>query len=195
MTKKEILWREILDQAIDKHQYDFTQQKLAQQFGFSLSTVFNALKVPRSQGAITVSGRKFTIVDSEKFLYIWSTARNLTKEVIYQTRLGKTAQEIEGMMPPEVIFAAFSAYVYQYKEAPADYDKIYLYVSEKSIENIKKRFPPQKGYSNIIFLKADPWLEKYGQITPDVQTFADLWNLKEWYAKEFLNALKEKMFD
>jgi len=47
---------------------------------------------------------------------------------------------------------------------------------------------------NLIALRADSVLEKFGDTTPDVQTFADLWNLREWYAKEFLNALKQKLF-
>jgi hypothetical protein len=62
------------------------------------------------------------------------------------------------------------------------------------LSEIKKRFPFQKGYENLIVLKADPYLAQFGQITPDVQTYVDLWNLSEWYAKDFLSVLKEKMF-
>ena len=52
MTKKEIIWREILFQAIENKKIEFTQKELAQKYGFSLSTVFNALKIPRSVSAI-----------------------------------------------------------------------------------------------------------------------------------------------
>ena len=191
MLKKEIVWREILFQAIENKKFEFTQKELAQKYGFSLSTVFNALKIPR--GANAVEGKRgFKIRDIEKFLYLWATFRKIKKDIIYQTAVKKGVIAIEGEMPPEVIFGAYSAFLKKYREAPADYDKVYVYIKEEKVEEIKKRFPSQKGYQNLIVLKADPWLKNFGQLTPDCQTFADLWNLPEWYAKDFLNALKEK---
>lgn len=193
MTKKEILWREILHQAIENKKTKFTQKELAAQFGFSLSTVFNALKIPRQSGAIKVSGRNFSMTDSEKFLNIWATFRRLKKDIIYQTHSDLSVREIEGLVPPNVIFGAFSSYRKKYQEAPADYDKLYIYALTEQLTEIKKRFPAQKGYENLIALKADPYLVQFGKITPDVQTYVDLWNLSEWYAKDFLKALKEKI--
>jgi len=192
MTKKEILWREILFQTTENKKFEFTQKELAQKYGFSLSTVFNALKIPRSASAVE-GKRGFRVRDIEKFLYLWATFRKIKKDIIYQTSVKKGVIAIEGEMPPNVIFGVFSAFVKKYKTAPADYDKVYVYSTESEIEEIKKRFPSQKGYQNLIVLKADPWLKNFGQITPDCQTFVDLWNLPEWYAKDFLNALKEKI--
>jgi len=193
MTKKEIIWREILFQAIENKKIEFTQKGLAQKYGFSLSTVFNALKIPRSTGAVE-GKRGFKIRDIEKFLFLWATFRKIKKDILYETSLKKGVFDIEGEMPPLVIFGAYSSYLKKYKEAPADYDKVYIYVEEEKINEVKKRFPSQKGYQNLIVLKADPWLKNFGQITPDCQTFVDLWNLPEWYAKDFLNALKERIF-
>lgn len=193
MTKKEILWREILHQAIENKKLKFTQKELAAQFGFSLSTVFNSLKIPRQSGAIQVSGRDFSVSNAEKFLNIWATFRRLKKDIIYQTHCDLSIQEIEGLMPPCIIFGVFSAYFKKYKEAPADYDKVYVYAPEDCLSEIKKRFPAKKGYENLIVLKADPRLSQFGKITPDVQTYVDFWNLSEWYAQDFLNALKNKI--
>jgi len=192
MTKKEIIWREILFQALENHKTEFTQKALAEKYGFSLSTVFNALKVPRAINAIE-GERGFKVKDVEKFLYLWATFRRIKKEIIYQTATQKKVFEIEGLMPPSVIFGAYSAFLRKYQEAPADYDKVYVYLEEEKLEEIKKRFPPQRGYQNLIVLKADPWLKNFGKVTPDCQTFVDLWNLPEWYAKDFLDALKEKI--
>jgi hypothetical protein len=192
MTKKEVIWREILFQSIEKKKIEFTQKELAQKYNFSLSTVFNALKIPR--GASIIEGKRgFKIRDIEKFLYLWATFRKTKKDIIYQTAVKKSALGIEGEMPPSVIFGAYSAFLRKYKFAPADYDKVYAYLKEEKIETIKNRFPLQKGYPNLIVFKADPWLSNFGRLTPDCQTFVDLWNLPEWYAKDFLNALKEKM--
>lgn len=193
MTKKEIIWREILFQAMENKKTEFTQKELAQKYGFSLSTVFNALNFPRNSDIIEVKGRGFNVQDVEKFLYLWATFRKLKKEIIYQTNVSKSVQTIEGEMPPGAIFGAFSAFVKKYKEAPADYDKVYIYIEQNDLKDLKARFPSKKGYPNLIVSAADPWLKTFGKITPDAQTFVDLWNLPEWYAKDFLNTLKEKI--
>lgn len=193
MKKKEVIWREILYQAIEKKSFDFTQKELAQKYGFSLSTVFNALKLPRASGAVAIEGRGFRVQDIEKFLYLWAPFRNMEADTIYTTRVSRSIQAIEGELPPKVIFGAFSAYLKKYDEAPADYDKVYSYTQKKGLKEIKKRFPPQKGLPNLFVLEADPWLVSWGKLTPDGQMFVDLWNLSEWYAKDFLEALKEKI--
>ena len=192
MIKKEVIWREILFQAMENKKMEFTQKELAEKYGFSLSTVFNALKVPRNVGALE-GKRGFKIRDIEKFLHLWATFRNLKKDIIYQTNVSESVREIEGEAPPFVIFGAYGAFLKKHKEAPADYDKVYFYSGENKIEEIKIRFPEQRGYLNLIILKADPWLKSFGVITPDCQTFVDLWNLPEWYAKDFLDALKDKI--
>lgn len=191
MHKKEIIWREILFQAIEKGKQQFTQKELAAKFGFSLSTVFNALKVPRGTGAIEVGGRFFNLVNKEKLLTIWATHRNLEKDTIYKTHTDLPPLKIEGEMPPAATYTAYSAYRLKYKEAPADYDKVYVYAVNPN--EIRKRFPPQKGRGNLIVFKADEFLEKYGSIVPLAQIYVDLWNLSEWYAKDFLDALRQKM--
>ncbi len=194
MTKKELIWREILFQAIEKKKFEFTQKELAEKFGFSLSTVFNALKIPRDSGAVKVTGRNFSVVDAEKFLYIWATQRSLEKEIMYKTHTAEPVQKIEGRMPAGIIFGGPSAYVLKYKDAPADYAKVYIYADENILPEIKKRFPKNKGEENLFILKSDEYLSKFGNFAPNVQTFADLWNMKDWYAKDFLNALKNKLF-
>ena len=194
MTKKEIIWREILFQAIENKKFEFTQKELSQKYGFSLSTIFNALKIPREANIIE-GKRGLRVQDIEKLLYLWATFRKIKKDIIYQTAVKKGVFEIEGEMTPNVIFAAYTAFLKKYKIAPADYDKVYVYLEEKNLKEVKNRFPPQKGYQNLIVLKADPWLRNFGQLTPDCQTFVDLWNLPEWYAKDFLNALKEKILE
>lgn len=192
MNKKEIIWLEILYQAIEQKNQQLTQKDLAAKFGFSLSTIFNALKVPRQIGAIKVTGRNFQIVDTEKFLYLWATARNLSKDIIYQTRVEKPVVSIEGLMPNSVVYGAYSAYRLNFKDLPADYDRVYVYA--KDLSEIKKRFPAaKKTYPNLIILKADQFLDDYGKTTTSAQTFVDLWNLSEWYAKDFQEALKQKI--
>jgi len=191
MTKKEVIWRHILDQAIQKKQAQFTQKELAGRFRFSLSTVHHALDIPRKIGAVEVTGRFFRLRDPEKFLYLWATQRNLKRDILYTTHVDMSVQKIEGAMTPRATFAAFSAYRLRYKDAPADYDVVYVYATDATA--IKSRFPKTKGYENLVVLKPDPLLAHDAHITSDAQTFVDIWNTPHWYAKEFLSVLKEKM--
>lgn len=89
-------------------------------------------------------------------------------------------------MPDTVIFAAYSAFKFRFKKVPADYSEVYIYAEKEW----KERFPERNGPSNVIFLKKDKILEKYGKMTTIAQTFVDLWNINTWYAQEFVNNLE-----
>ena len=194
LTKKELIWREILFQALENKTLEFTQKALAKKFGVSLSTVFNALKVPRASGAIVVRGRGFSVRDTEKFLTIWATFRNLSKDTVYQTHFDGSALEIEGLLPPETIWTTYSAYRQKFGDSPADYDRVYVYAYANGLPELKKRFPAKKGSPNLTVLNADPLLNNYGSLAPLPQLYVDLWNAPEWYAKYFVNALRDKIF-
>ena len=193
MIKKEIVWREILHQAITNKKHKTTQKEIAQKYDFSLSTVFNALKNLRQTGAIEVGVKGIKLTNPKKMLYFWATFRKFKKDIIYKTNVSKNIHQIEGEIPPEAIFGKSSAFNKKYKNPPADYDKVYVYIEEDKLNKIKERFPFKKGYENLIILKADPWLKDFGQITPDCQTFVDLWNIPEWYAEDYLKELKKKI--
>ena len=191
MKKIEIIWRELLFQVMEKKSRQFTQKELAAKFGFSTSTVFQALKIPRKMGAVRVTGRFFILEDPEKLLYHWASFRDLKKDIILAGRVELPVFEIEGRVPPDVVFTGYSAARQILVEPPADYDKVYLYT--QNIEEIKKRFKFEKGRENLIALKGDRFLSNYGPVTTLSQTFVDLWNLSDWYAKEYVRSLKEKI--
>lgn len=191
MKKIEIIWRELLYHAIEKKTRQFTQKGLAEKFNLSTSTIFQALKVPRKMGAIRVTGRFFVLEDPEKLLYHWASVRNLKKDIIFSTRVELPILEIEGRMPPDTVFGGYSSARQKLAEPPADYGKVYIY--SQNLEEIKRRFGSQEGNENLIVLQPDKFLAEYGQTTTLAQTFADLWNLPEWYAKEFTGALKKKI--
>ncbi|MBU4482150.1 hypothetical protein KKC16_01735, partial [Patescibacteria group bacterium] len=125
------------------------------------------------------------------FLSIWGTHRNLNKDIIYQTRVDLPIQKIEGELPADIIPTAYTAYRLKFQDAPADYDKVYIYA--KNLEQIKKRFPLKKGASNLIVLEADDFLKNYGNFVTTAQIYVDLWNLSDWFAQDFLKALKDKI--
>lgn len=190
MKKIELIWRDILENGL--RDLNFEQKEIASKLGFSTSTVFAALKPLREIGAVEVSGRGFKLVNFAKVLMFWATHRQLSRDIIYQTRVDLPVLEIEGLVDNQTIFGAYSAGRMLLGGAPADYDKVYLYASD--ISELEARFPKLKGVSNLFVLKADPFLSGFGKITPLSQTYVDLWNLKDWFAKDFLNALEEKFY-
>src|SRR3989338_10633749 len=127
MKKIEIIWRELLFQAIEKGKRQFTQKELAQIFGFSTSTIFQALKAPRQMGAVRVTGRFFILEDPEKLLYHWASLRNLQKDTLFTADVDLPIFEIEGLMPPNVVFGGFGAARKFLGQAAADYDTVYVY--------------------------------------------------------------------
>lgn len=192
MKKSELVYRDILRSFMEKKKARFTQLELAKALGISLSTVNNALQPLRSMGAIKVKRRGFELVNVRKILYYWASVRSLERDVIYKTRIDVkgTVSEIEKGMPPQVVFAAYSAYKFRFKDVPADYSEIYVYCSEDGLKEVAKRFPQSKSLNPNVFVLRK---EFAGNEMPTAQVFVDLWNMKEWYAKDFLKALEEKL--
>ena len=186
-----MIWRELLFCAIEKKIFKFTQKELSGKLGVSTSTIFQSLKVPRRIGAVEVGGRFFRIEDVQKLLYHWASVRNLQKDIIFEGHVEMSVLKIEGQMPPDVVFGAFSAARQYLSAPPADYDKIYVYAKDAS--SIKARFEFSPGYKNLFVLRADALLWRYGNKTTLAQTFVDIWNLSDWQAKDFTRAIGEKI--
>src|SRR3989344_3933490 len=188
MKKIELVYRKILDEIIEKKNKRMTQAEIARALQISLSTVNLALEHLKKMNAIEVNNRSFTIVNAKKILLYWASIRNLVKDIIYKTRVNRSVVEIEKNMPPNVLFGAYSAYKFILKDMPADYSEVYVYVDINNVEEIKKRFKENKNEGNLFVLKKD-----FKEMTK-AQIFVDLWNSKEWYAKDFLKALEEKIY-
>lgn len=190
MKANELIYRELLKNSMENGKSVFTQLELSKSLEVSLSTVHNALAPLRKMGAIKVNQRNFEIINTKKILYYWASTRNIEKDIIYKTRADfkGTIAEIEKQMPPSAVFGAYTAYKYRYKDAPSDYSEVYVYCPDQEVNEIKKRFPEKIVNPNIFVLRKD---FKDTEM-PAAHIFVDLWNIKEWYASEFLKALEEK---
>ncbi|KXB05834.1 hypothetical protein AKJ52_02955 [candidate division MSBL1 archaeon SCGC-AAA382C18] len=188
MKKIERVYREILFQAFEKENRELTQKFLSNKCEVSIGNVNYALKPLENMNTIEKKAKKFLIIDPKKILIYWASIRNLSKDVIYETHSDKPLREIENEMPP-CLFTAYSGYKFKWGEPPADYSEIYVYTDE---EEVKRRFPPQKGKANIFVLKRDDHLTKFKE-TPVAQIYVDLWNLPSWYAREFIKSMEEKI--
>ena len=186
MKRIEEVHREILFQSMENNRNNLTQSHLAKALNVSLSVINIALKPLKQMNAIRINQRSFDVIDKRKILYYWASTRNIEKDIIYKTRAEKAVSKIESEMPNDAVYAGYSAYKFKFKDVPADYSEVYAY--SDNAEEIKKRFPENKKNPNIFVLKKDRNMKK---ITI-AQIFVDLWNLKEWYAKDFLKSMEEK---
>lgn len=197
MTKKEVIWRDILYEVRVNRKIKFTQKELAQKFGFSLSTVFNALKIPRAANIIEVTRIFFILKDYSKLLFLWAASRSFQKDIIFKGFSKFNISELESMAPSESVFGLYSAFKFQFNNIPAEYDHLYLYMSETEFKKNICRFSfeenKSKNFRNVFILKKDKWLENYGDFILPEQIYADIWNAPEWYAKDFLRILQEKL--
>jgi hypothetical protein len=101
--------------------------------------------------------------------------------------------EIEKGVPSIAVFTCYSGYKFRYGDVPADYSEVYFYLPKDDIEEAKERFPKRKGPTNVFVLKLERLLEvDEGMVLPP-QLYVDLWNLRTWYAKDFLSTLEERL--
>ena len=194
MKKIETLWHHILYEALTHKTFKFTQQELAGEFGYSLSTVHHALVVPTAIGAIRKETKFFVLANFMKLLLYWASVRNLKRSIIYQTSSPLSVTEREGLVPPTAVFACYSAGRRILGEPPADYDEVYFYDDPSSLPEIHRRFPPVASRRpNVVVLSTDGQLRHYGGVTTTPQTYVDIWNLSDWYSTDFTRALEEKI--
>lgn len=194
MKKIETIWHEILQEALHKGIFKRTQQEIAEKLGFSLSTVNHALNIPTQIGAIRKESKFFVVEDFKKLITYWASVRNLTRDVIYTTYVDLPILEIEGRAIPESVYACYSAARHLLGEPPADYSSVYFYLKPESLAQFRERFPVNKEAApNVFVLRRPENLIFSKEGTTLVQTFVDVWNLKDWYAKDFLHALEAKI--
>lgn len=186
MKKMELVYNEILYEVIEKSNRKLTQLSLAKKLDISLSTVNLAIAHLDKINSIKKALKYFIVTDPKRILLYWASIRNLEKDIIYKTRVEKGVTQIEKNMPSDIIYGAYSAYKFTFKDIPADYSEVYVY--SNNLAEIKKRFPENKNPPNLFVLKKD-----ISKMTK-ANIFVDIWNLKEWYAREFLKALEDRLY-
>jgi len=196
MKKIETIWHFLLYIALAQKVFKHTQEEIACSFGFSLSTVYHALKIPSQIGAIRKESKFFVLADVFKLLYYWASVRNLERNIIYKTYYEAPINQLEGLIPAQSIYAGYTAAKKLLGEPPADYDKVYFYFKESDMDQVKLRFPPQnQTLPNIFVLELNESMRKFGPITTLPHTFVDIWNLKDWYGRDFTQKLEEKIHE
>jgi len=192
MKKTEIVILEMLYQAMEQKNRSLKQSELSKKLGFSLSTINLAVKKLERMNAIRIGRRSLTVIDIKKILYYLASIRNLKKDIIYQTRAEMPVREIEKSLP-DVMYAGYSAYKFRFRDVPADYSEVYVYADEQQTKEIVKRFPVNNSNPNLFVLKKEKSMDSYPKTGTLAQIFIDLWNMRQWYASDFVKAMEEKI--
>jgi hypothetical protein len=187
--KKERVYREILYGVFEKGIVTFKQLELSKACRLSLSTVNNALRPLEQMNAIEKKRFGFKVLDPKKVLLYWASIRRLEKDIVYQAYLDKPVEEIESEVPPKTVFTGYSAFKFRFRRVPSDYSEVVVYGTR---EDFEKRFGKEddRFKPNLIVLNLDEHLAKF-KVAPMPQIFVDLWNLKSWYARDFLKEMEE----
>lgn len=197
MKKKELVYALVLHRFFERKQAKFTQLELAKQLKISTSTVNNALAPLVKMGAIIVGPMNFRVVDAKKILLYWAGIRNLKSDTVYSTNVVEGVQFAEKHLPAEIVFTAFSGFKFKFGNVPADYGSVYVYADEFAAKQIEKRFPQTKTNKtpNLYVLRKQEKLESVCEdnVASNSLLFVDLWNLREWQAKEFLGELEKEL--
>ncbi len=188
MKKIEWVYREILYEVMEEGKRFLKQSSLSKICGVSIGNVNKALKPLENMNCVEKKPQGFVVIQPEKILVYWASLRNLQRDIVFETHVNKSVNEIEKELPP-VLFTAYSAYKFRFKHVPSDYSEVIVY---GDLEKIRERFGVGRGVPNLIVLKPDPHLLRFKRI-PLAQLFVDLWNLNTWYANDFLKALEGKI--
>ena len=100
MKKIETIWHHLLWQALINKKFSHTQQELAKEFGYSLSTIHLAVTKAADIGAVRIGSKSFAVENAKKLLYYWASLRNLGNCVRYSTYYeGRLSKPKENCQP------------------------------------------------------------------------------------------------
>ncbi|MCX8189433.1 MAG: hypothetical protein N3F64_06945 [Nitrososphaeria archaeon] len=187
--KGERVYREILYGVLEGKLNLFKQLELSRVCKLSLSTVNYALSPLERMNALEKRRFGFRILDPKKVLLYWASIRRLEKDIVYQTYVDASIDEVESGVPAKSVFTAYSAFKFKFNRVPSDYSEVVVYGVKRDFE---RRFGEEnlKLKPNLIVLNLDEHLAKF-KVAPMAQIFVDLWNLRPWYAKDFLKEMEE----
>ncbi|MFH1752514.1 MAG: hypothetical protein ABH821_06290 [archaeon] len=188
MLVKETVYFEVLESFFKEKKTIFTQKEIALKHQISIGLVNKTLKELEEIGAIERKPRNFQLIDAKKLSVYWATKRNLHKDIVYKTFFEGNVKEIEGLMPDKVVFTAYSGYRLLFDDTPADYNKVFVYG-----DSIRERFPKNFKQEPNVFLLKKPDFLKTKKISLSL-LYVDLWNLKDWFAADYLKALEKRLF-
>jgi len=191
ISRTEMVWRHLLVAAQDLGIRRSSLTHLSVELELPVSTIHKALERPRAIGAVRGSASGLRVLDPKRLQLLWAAQRDLNRDIVFATRVPMTVREIEVRLPVSAIPTAFTAFVlHEGRNLIADYEQVLVYADANEV---RRRFPRRRGQANLLVLEPDPLLSRYGRVAPRCQVYADLFNLPNWQAQRFLEALDREL--
>jgi DNA-binding transcriptional regulator YhcF (GntR family) len=183
-TKTEQVWRHIIDGAHHGRRRWDSVSSLAAELGVPVSTTHQALEEPRLIDILRISGGGgLRVVDPGRLLMLWAARRRLDRDMEESIVVPVDAQTAETAFEQRgVVLGGFSAIVARMGfNNIADYSSVLVYG-----DPVTPRFEDNGRASEIVFLKPDPLLRRYGNVTTLGQAWVDLFRTPGWQAGRFV---------
>lgn len=129
MWKFERIYRELLLNSLQQTAL-VHQEDIASKCDVSLGLVNKTVKKLTAAKAVEATRTGVRVLSPARLLNLWAAERNLNKDVWQSFRLDPTT-EAEKDLPKDTLLTAFSAWFKTSNRKPADYDRLYFYVTNK----------------------------------------------------------------
>jgi hypothetical protein len=129
LWKFERIYRELLLRSLRQATLAY-QEDIASTCNVSLGLVNKIVKKLTAANAVEATRTGVRILSPARLLNLWAAERNLSKDIWQAFRLDPTA-EAERDLPKDTLLTAFSAWFKTSDRKPAEYDRLYFYVTNK----------------------------------------------------------------
>ena len=142
MWKFERIYRELLLDSLNQVSF-VHQEDIAANCKVSLGLVNKTVKKLTIARAVEATRQGVRVLSPARLLNLWAAEHNIDKDIWQSFRLDPTT-EAERDLPKDTLLTAFSAWYKTSGRKPAEYDRLYFYVTNKETFNQWLSFRKQK---------------------------------------------------
>ncbi len=192
MQVVEVVWRHLLVGARDGRRRWPSVTALAQELGVAVSTTHRSLAHPVEIGAVDIGPIDgLVVLDPARLLVLLAAHRHVQRDLVRRWWVAAPVAEVEAAARSgKVVLGGFGAVVAHLGvNRVADYTRVLFYGDPKLP---RLRAAPEGKGTEVWVAEPDPWLSRYGRVTPLAQAYADLFSMPGWQAARFIEQLDPK---
>jgi hypothetical protein len=186
------VWRHLLVGAREGRRRWPSVTALAQELGVAVSTTHRSLAHPVEIGAVDIGPIDgMVVLDPARLLILLAAHRHVQRDLVRRWWVAAPVAEVEAAARTgKVVLGGFGAVVAHLGvNHIADYTRVLFYGDPKLL---RLRAAPEGEGTEIWVAEPDPWLSRYGRVTPLAQAYADLFSMPGWQAARFIEQLDPK---
>lgn len=129
MRKFERIYRELLLSSLREVSL-VRQENISSECAVSIGLVNKTVKKLEEAMAVEATRKGVRMLSPARLLNLWATERDLNRDVWRMFRLDHV-MDVERDSPRGALMTGFSGWVMASRRMPADYDRVYFYVTDK----------------------------------------------------------------